>query len=830
MMAEGLRWWLVLEIAGLIGLPMALLAMRALPGRGYAFAKPVGLLVIGYVFWLALSLHVLPNRPGSVFIVFSLFTAIDIFLVRRYFDDLRRALSERVGYVIAVEVVFALTFAVAVYLRSFIPEIQATEKPMDFMFLNTASRSEYYPPADAWLAGFNVSYYYFGYVLQAMVAKLAAVGPGVAFNLGLASTAALAATAAFGLGYELVRIARAGFRPALAVGVVALVLVTVMGNLEGAVEFGVANGYVSGETASKIDVAGVETAKGSDACLVPTPGGCIEYPTDKSSFWWWWRATRISPDANSITEFPFFSFLLGDLHPHVMALPFVLSVIGLALAFWLAPERLSLDTWRRRPALLALSAVLVGGLGFLNTWDLPAFGFLVALLVVGRNLVAEQQAPSTRHQGEGEQQATGGEQEGDDEQAWQFRQGIWRALGDAGAFLVPLGVLALVLYAPFYASFSSQASGLDSVRRAATLPLHSFLLWGPLLALSLPLPLALVIRDRFAYAPRRIALAAGVPVGVLVLWGLFIVVAHGGGELSEAIEARGSGWVTAVVFGAGLSVCLLALWRRVEVARGDLRLALTASLALTTVALLLLLGSELFFVKDAFGSRMNTVFKLSYQAWLLLGISGAFSAYWLWTQRPADSVGAIGRKAWLATAAVLVGAALLYPVSATMARTEGLGRGGRTLDGLAWTRASVQEYAVVRWLRDRADPGQHIVEATGGQYTQAARIATWSGVPTVLGWAGHEGQWGRDGAELSQRGQDVDTAYKTESLGEALAILRKYDVTYIMVGSLERAKYPAAGLAKFETGLPALIKSGDTALYRIPPAMDGSAPVVEGRP
>jgi uncharacterized membrane protein len=228
---------------------------------------------------------------------------------------------------------------------------------------------------------------------------------------------------------------------------------------------------------------------------------------------------------------------------------------------------------------------------------------------------------------------------------------------------------------------------------------------------------------------------------------------------------------------------------------------------------------------------MNTVFKLSYQAWLLLGVSGAFSAYWLWTQRTSSTAAAAVRGAWAATAAVLVAAALLYPVGATLSRTEGLGRDGRTLDGLAFTRrAALQEYALVQWLRERADPGEYILEATGDQYSNAARISTWSGVPTVLGWAGHEVQWGRDGAELTARAQDIDLAYETESLAEALAILRKYDVTYVVVSRMEREKYPPAGLAKFDAGLPVLLKSGETALYRIPPVVDGGPPpAVEGR-
>src|SRR5690606_32520636 len=147
-----------------------------------------------------------------------------------------------------------------------------------------------------------------------MLSKLTAVPTAVAFNLGLVSTAALTITAAFGLGFEMARLARrAALWTGLAAGTLAVVLIAFMGNLEGVLEFGAANGVLSDDVIERVDVANLESARESDACFLGLDAACITYPTDDSSFWWWWRATRISPDAGSITEFPFFSFLLGDL-------------------------------------------------------------------------------------------------------------------------------------------------------------------------------------------------------------------------------------------------------------------------------------------------------------------------------------------------------------------------------------------------------------------------------------------------------------------------------------------------------------------------------------
>src|SRR3990170_4301268 len=168
MLLDTIQWWLAVEAIGLIALPITLVLFRALPGRGIAFGKPLGLLLTGYLFWLALTLHVLPNRPGSVVLVLAAIVAVDYLILRRHWGELREALESRAALLLASELVFLVGFFTAAHIKTFIPEINGTEKPMDFLFLNAASRSTYYPPEDPWMAGFDVSYYYFGYVIQAM--------------------------------------------------------------------------------------------------------------------------------------------------------------------------------------------------------------------------------------------------------------------------------------------------------------------------------------------------------------------------------------------------------------------------------------------------------------------------------------------------------------------------------------------------------------------------------------------------------------------------------------------------------------------------------------
>jgi uncharacterized membrane protein len=244
------------------------------------------------------------------------------------------------------------------------------------------------------------------------------------------------------------------------------------------------------------------------------------------------------------------------------------------------------------------------------------------------------------------------------------------------------------------------------------------------------------------------------------------------------------------------------------------------ALVATSTGLALILGCELFFVRDVFGTRMNTVFKLTYQAWLLLAVGGAFSLFWLprqWLSRPRTaSRPPLTPLLWGAVTAVILAAALLYPLGGLLSRTEALSRPDRSLAGLAYLqRSDPDRYAAVVWLRRNAGRNERLLEAPGEQYSRGSLLSAFSGVPTVLGWSGHELQWGRPGGLLAERRADLDQVYRSSSLAETLPILQKYGVTYIVVSAEERSRYPAAGLQKFES-LPNVLLSGEVAVYRVP--------------
>jgi len=341
-------WWLIIEILGLAALPLAYRLFRNLPDRGYAFARPLGILLTSYVLWIGASFGFLRHSWGGIVFSILVVAVFSWWFYSRENRGLASFLRGNRRVVIANEVLFALAFVLFAIYRAYNPEIMGTEKPMEFAFLNAILRSDTFPPHDPWLSGFGISYYYFGYLMMAMLTRLSGVASAVAFNLAIALLFALTVTGAYALVYNLIQGAEErrssgareqGSRGAgeqggrgdsvtrYLVPILGPLFVAVMGNLEAIFEVLYSKGLGSAGFWHWLDIKELVSRGQVTGRWFDLGGG-----------WWWWRASRVIHDkdllGNSmevIDEFPFFSFMLGDMHPHVLALPFVLLALALAL-------------------------------------------------------------------------------------------------------------------------------------------------------------------------------------------------------------------------------------------------------------------------------------------------------------------------------------------------------------------------------------------------------------------------------------------------------------------------------------------------------------------
>ncbi len=374
-MLDAALWFVALQVFAFAAFPLSWRAFSRMPDRGYAFAKPLGLLATGFFVWLIGLAQIIPNSRWSVLIALAVVAAISLFAVRRRRGEITQFVRGNLRLLIGVEAVFAAVFAGAALLRATIPDIVHTEQSMDLMFLNSVIASPSYPPNDPWLAGESVSYYYLGYLLAGALAMLTGVGSSVAYNLGLASYAAIAAIAAFGVTFNLVRLSRGTAAAGALAGMGSVFLLLLAGNALGVLELAWASG------------AGGpgfwEWITPNEEWYAEAGASALWRPDD---VWWWWRASRAAP--NVITEFPAFSFLLGDMHPHVMSIGFVLLIVGVAVQLYLQPRLAQPNAARRHAPLIFVTLIAVGGAAAVNLWDLPLGLALVggaALLNAARN-------------------------------------------------------------------------------------------------------------------------------------------------------------------------------------------------------------------------------------------------------------------------------------------------------------------------------------------------------------------------------------------------------------------------------------------------------------
>ncbi len=768
-MIDFLTWLIAIELIGIIALPIVYYLTPWLPDRGYSLAKPVALLLVFYPLWLLASTPLVPNSTLTIWLILVALIAVSVWLFRRYRSQIVSFYRREQSALIIMEVVFITVFSIWVLLKIYDPGINHTEQPMDFAFLNASASSQHFPPQDPWLAGESVSYYYLGYLIFGGVSRLADVSTSVGYNLALATVAGMAATVIFGLAYNIVRLAGGRLGSALLTGSAALILLLGIANLVSGLELVRAGGGGTPGFWEWVDIKGLDSPQQSS-----------EWHPDESG-WWWWRATRVIDTVEygtskdlTITEFPFFSFLLGDLHPHVMSLPFVLAWMGLMLNFLMSPVRLGMR-WELPDydtlITLGIMGLFLGALAFINFVDIAVFGAVFVGIAAIKGY--SQSRP------------------------------VWRGLAAGLAVAAPVLVLAVALYLPFYFSFHSQASGILPVGEYVTRPFHLFMVWGLFLTIVAPFLLwetaALTRRGKGLERRKTIAVSIAIALLPWMVWSVFW-------DFPEKID---------IVLGRLIHILPVALLIAMAVYGALLRartsanstedgtrqgaLALTFVLAMAAVALLLVMGPELFRIWDLFNNRMNTVFKLFYQAWALFAVVGAFALYYMVSRfsgmNPVLRLAAYG---WAGVLVVGVLASLYYPLAA--AYTKSLGPSGNaTLDGLAYIEAAnPSERFGIQWLKENAGPDDRIVEAVGNSYSEYGRIASSTGIPTVLGWPLHEEQW-RGSTELFEgREEDVRTLYQTTSLEEARGILDKYRVNYVIVGPREMTTYGSEGLSKFE--------------------------------
>ena len=516
---------------------------------------------------------------------------------------------------------------------------------------------------------------------------------------------------------------------------------------------------------------------------------------EKAAFnWWWpsrvvWDATRSTVDIvekrYAITEFPFFSFYLGDLHPHVLALPF--GLLAMALAF----ERISSENQslfcgdKRKWWRFIITSIVLGSLYFINSWDAPTYLliYVSALLISFRHHHLTQPEPN-------------------------LVQRIMRELG-----LLVLGCVTGLI--PFLFTFQSFAGG-NLQEPWSNFPIIS----------SLGKILAPTSGHTTWYAFFSIF---GLSFVALLAYGTESASFLNGTREMRKTHNRALGWhqwvvvIIASLFGTIVGFPLLALlpliiiftWNVWNQAHNPTHafVMLTSS-----VGFFVILVADLLYIRDPFENRMNTVFKMYYQAWVIFGVMAAFA---IWRLLQQDVRKNWFTPIWIALVLSLACGGMVYPLE-TLRIGQPWIQGPMELNSFAFLeRQDPDEAKALEWIRQQTSPNAIILTAVGSSYDDATgRVASATGRPTLLGWSGsHERLW-RSGspeilAAISEREQDIPQIYTTTDWDVAAQLLKHYGVDFVYIGSKERQLYPGLGLEKFEKTLKLVFAQGTVQIYQI---------------
>jgi len=824
-----ISWWVGLSLLGCVTYPLLARLFRHLPDSGFALSKVVGLLFLSYAIWLTASVGLLPFTTVSLLVLVALFVLLYLtlpFFLRRPRPALSRSRATSPSDVplpllsrwrkvrrpiLEIEALTLAAYLVCLGIRMYNPEIIGAEKFMDFSFLNALGRAQTFPPHDPWLSGATLNYYYFGYLMTAVFTKLLALPARLTYNISVAFIFAVLVGAAYSLVWSITGRRR--------YGLAAVLFVAVAGNLDGIYQLLGGSG-----------IAGFD----------------------------FWRSTRVIE--GTINEFPYFTVLFADLHPHLLALPLVVVVIhllhllarprqiplpagggrcgpsdatsragdavtgegapgrvegrgglaedraesagdrarhesaragdnsGFMAADWTeddaaedaeygaadraddpgaedAEHRSSAgsghaagDKVRGRPGnpgaraksgresrvwllgALALLTLLLGALNVANFWDFPSY-----ILLSGIFLLAGM--------------------------AQRYHGTSWNSwiptLVRSVLMVAVVTAVALLLFLPFYLSFHPHMKGVGMVERRTPLSDMVTIFAIPLFLAGsyLIAGIARIVRSLSRFS------------GELLLYAVaaFIIMAYAG------LASWGASIVATIL---ALVVVVLAVGKRRS--WGDLQ-----TLLFMGSGFLLVFIAELFHLEDSYGEdleRMNTVFKLHFQAWVVLGLGSAL-ALWRLEQEILPRMRRVGRRTWYTAFVMLVLAVLVYPVVATYVKC-GRFRVRPTLDGMAYIAVQHPgDYGAIEWLNERVPGAPTIVEAAGPPYSYYARFSTNTGLPAVLGWGNHELLWRNEAGLVGEREDDIRLLYEIGDPERAQEIVEKYGVAYICLGEVERAAY-----------------------------------------
>jgi len=812
--AAFLEWWITLFAFGAAAFPFTSLLFSGFHGKGYGFAKSLGLLSTSFILWTLCYIGIVPFNRIWVILILVVVAALGwgLKITRK---AAVRALSTPADICgIAVEeTIFVAALVFWCFIKGLYPDINGEEKFMDFAFLNSLVRTDTLPAPDPWLAGQSINYYYYGQYIFAYITKLNGVRTSVAYNLSMCTTFALSFTMSYSLGSLFIEGARkSGLKVPepirMAAGLLTAFAVSLFGNAHSFFYDENSNGnrflYFLKDLGVNVGRTTNFFYPDSTRFIGHNPDSLIQNA----------EGIIVRNGDYTIHEFPCYSYMLGDLHAHVVGLMITMLIVAVLFAYYISAShpsgnellvsvspgtgmqtgfyaQLRHELKRLLKPSMIVTGVLLGIATMCNYWD-----FLI-YFIVGCMVLLIYNIKTSRH-------------------FWSMSSVIF--------FFVETAMILIC-----YLKFSKQAFVLVGVQLiifgicflgTAFVPTAlsrtglgmSFLFTSASLC-------SLTFNSKFEMIANSLAKSVDHTsfYQFVMVWGVHLIFAVTLLVLTivSALKAQGTS-------GAGSGNGAHAVPRN-TVARFMARMnpADLFMSGLSVVAFLLLLAPELFYVVDIYGGsykRANTMFKFTFAGFVLLSLVLGYTLF-----RVICNYSVKNSHPYAAITGIIVLSLLLllpahYPLVSIEQRSGKISIANyKGLDGTAYllTRDSSQISAgpgdlipykqAVEWLNENVEGQPVILEANGLSYTDSCIVSAYTGLPTVLGWQTHEWLWRFQGINqggtlvsdptkpdvwadiMTPRDTDIAAIYSSTDMISAKKLLDKYNVTYLIVGDLERA-------------------------------------------
>lgn len=658
-------WWLTFFVLGFIGLPLTTVFFDKFTDKGYAFAKSVSLLLISFVSFLLSIFKLIPHSSITVYTILAIFFLLNLFIFQKKKGEITKSIRNSVKMFIFEEFLFTSGLFLWSWVRAHQPDINGLEKFMDFGFINSILRSKYLPAVDMWAAGKSINYYWFGHFVTAIATRLSNIPSYLTYNLMLGTILGLALIGAFSITLTLITsVSKGNIKAAVAGGIISAILLSFAGNFHTPY-------YILKE--------------GKNAYWYPDATRFIGYNPDV-------------PD-KTIHEFPIYSFVVSDLHPHLLNFPFVL--LYLALLLNLVENK---NIFRKTLPL----GFLLGVFFMTNTWDVGNYLLVTGFVILFFNF-----------------------------KKYKFKiETIIKTAQEIGLIIIS-GIITAV---PFILNFESIAQGIKLTHTKSPL-------WQ-----------------------------------LAILWGFpAVMTSIFSGKLIGKKLKKSSDWFI---------------------------------LAILTASWILIFLPEFFYVKDIYTSthyRANTMFKLTYQAFVMFYLSSGYIAY-----RSLNLTKKVVFKGFLALFFTVLFASILYYPSIATNSYYGDLKTYKGLNGEKWAELGHPDsYKVVLWFRENVK-GKHVfLEAPGDSYTEYNLISSYTGLPTISGWFVHEWLWRGSSDFPQERVNDITEIYTSEDITRTKSLLKKYEVEYVIIGPNEHEKFPNLNEFKFSEIGKIVLSLPTTRVYQI---------------